>query len=65
MSTPMHCPGFESHKNLKSFMCKCPECGKQLEIFSDEFDKAHKCPGCKAPVDFSQCSIEGEAHHEK
>jgi hypothetical protein len=58
MSTPMHCPGFETHKELKSFTCKCPKCGKDLEIFSDEFDRPHKCPGCKEPVDFAQCAID-------
>ena len=44
MSTPQHCPGFEQFKGLKSFICKCPTCGKKVEIFSDEFDKPHKCP---------------------
>jgi DNA replicative helicase MCM subunit Mcm2 (Cdc46/Mcm family) len=58
MWTPQHCPGFEAHKELTSFVCKCPQCGKELEIFSDEFDKPRKCPGCKEPVDFTQCSIE-------
>ena len=43
MTTPMHCPGFEAHKMLKSFLCKCPNCGKENEIFSDEFDKPHAC----------------------
>jgi hypothetical protein len=58
MSTPMHCPGFESHKTLSSFECKCPNCGKLIEIFSDEFDKPHTCKGCKQPVDFTQCTLE-------
>ncbi len=64
-STPQHCPGFEAHKDLKSFNCKCPKCDKEIEIFSDEFDKPHKCPGCKEPVDFTQCSISAEGHHVK
>jgi hypothetical protein len=38
-STPQHCPGFQSFKDLKSFLCACPECGKEKEIFSDEFDR--------------------------
>jgi hypothetical protein len=62
MSTPMHCPGFEANKSLSSFMCKCPNCGKEKEIFSDEFDKQHTCPGCKQPIDFSQCAM--HAHGE-
>ncbi len=60
-STPKHCPGFDDFKNLKSFMCKCPECGAQVEIFSDEFDKSHVCPKCKKPIDFTQCTLEGHA----
>ena len=36
MTTPQHCPGWEQSKNLKSFECKCPSCGKEIEIFSDE-----------------------------
>lgn len=58
MSTPMHCPGFEANKALSSFICKCPKCGTELEIFSDEFDRPHKCKACKEPIDFSKCSIE-------
>jgi len=57
MSTPQHCPGFESLKNLKSFNCKCPECGKEKEIFSDEFDKTQHCDGCKKEIDFSLCTV--------
>ena len=45
MTNPMHCPGHEQFKNLKSFTCKCPNCGKEKEIFSDEFDKKHVCKG--------------------
>jgi hypothetical protein len=29
------------------------------EIFSDEFDKPQVCSKCKAPIDFSQCTLEG------
>ncbi|MBI9075674.1 MAG: hypothetical protein JEZ02_09710 [Desulfatibacillum sp.] len=58
MTTPQHCPGFEANKKLKSFTCKCPECGAELEIFSDEFDKPHTCKKCKKQVDFSQCKAD-------
>lgn len=61
MTTPQHCPGFEQHKNLQSFKCKCPGCDTEIEIFSDEFDKEHKCPGCKEPVDFTQCTLDAGA----
>ena len=61
MTTPMHCPGFRELKHLKSFVCKCPNCGKEKEIFSDEFDKEHTCSGCKQPIDFTQCTIDAEA----
>ena len=63
MNTPLHCPGMESFKNLKSFVCKCPACGKEKEIFSDEFNKEHKCSGCGEYIDFTQCKLEasGEA----
>ncbi|MCF8040295.1 MAG: hypothetical protein K9K64_04820 [Desulfohalobiaceae bacterium] len=57
-STPQHCPGFQSFKSLSAFTCNCPECGEELEIFSDEFNKPHTCPKCKKPVDFSKCSLE-------
>ncbi len=58
MSTPQHCPGFEQFKTLKSFVCKCPECGAEKEIFSDEFDRPHKCDKCKRPIDFTQCRLD-------
>jgi hypothetical protein len=57
-STPMHCPGFEEHKDLKAFICKCPKCGKENEIFSDEFDRPRRCVGCKERIDFRECTIE-------
>ncbi|MDD2604524.1 MAG: hypothetical protein RBR20_04265 [Desulfobacterales bacterium] len=61
MTTPQHCPGFEQHKSLKSFICKCPNCGETVEIFSDEFDREHVCKGCGKPIDFTQCTIDGAA----
>ncbi|SFN04464.1 hypothetical protein [Thermodesulforhabdus norvegica] len=61
VNTPKHCPGFEQFKHLTSFMCKCPECGKEIEIFSDEADKPHNCPGCGKPVDFTRCSLYAKA----
>ncbi|MBW1998907.1 MAG: hypothetical protein JRJ29_13210 [Deltaproteobacteria bacterium] len=57
MTTPMHCPGFQELKNLKSFICKCPNCGKEKEIFSDEFNREHFCSGCGEKIDFSKCEI--------
>ncbi|MCF8062780.1 MAG: hypothetical protein K9M82_09710 [Deltaproteobacteria bacterium] len=59
-TTPVHCPGFDDFKHLKSFVCKCPGCGTEKEIFSDEFDRMHTCKKCKQEIDFTQCSIEGE-----
>ncbi len=58
MSTPAHCPGFESLRNLSSFMCNCPKCGKKNEIFSDEFNRSHNCSSCGEPIDFSQCKVD-------
>ncbi len=61
MTTPQHCPGFQDLKNLKAFTCKCPECGKEKEIFSDEFDRKHICPECGKELDLSQCTPTGQA----
>ena len=61
MTTPQHCPGFQSFKTLKSFTCKCPNCSEEVEIFSDEFDKTHICKGCGKEIDFTQCKLEGGA----
>ena len=38
------CPG-QDDRNLKTEILKCPDCGCQVEIFSDEI-KVH-CPKCK------------------
>lgn len=59
MTTPMHCPGFETFRNLSSFLCRCPECGNEVEIFSDEFKREHLCAKCKKPIDFSKCAWQG------
>lgn len=61
VSTPTHCPGFQDLRNLSSFTCRCPECGKEIEIFSDEFNRPHTCSGCGKTIDFSQCAIESTA----
>ncbi len=59
--TPRDCAGHAAFKHLKSFTCDCPECGKEAEIFSDEFDKEHACKGCGLKIDFSKCELEAEA----
>jgi len=61
VTTPQHCPGFEQFKSLKSFKCKCPNCGQEIEIFSDEFNKTHVCSSCGQEVDFTQCRLDAEA----
>lgn len=58
MSTPAHCPGFENLRDLSSFSCRCPKCGKENEIFSDEFNRPHSCGSCGEPIDFTQCKVE-------
>ncbi len=55
--TDQHCPGFESNKSLSEVKVKCPECGKEWEIFSDEVEKSLKCTGCGAAVDAKSCSV--------
>jgi hypothetical protein len=60
MSTPQHCPGYADFKNLKVVTCICTQCGVEKEIFSDEFDRAHNCSGCGEPIDFAECTVEGE-----
>jgi hypothetical protein len=55
MTTPKHCPGYESFKELASFRCTCNHCGTHKEIFSDEFDKPHKCSSCGEMIDFTRC----------
>ena len=61
MSTPTHCPGFEQFQNLKSFICKCPKCDTPKEIFSDEFEKTHKCDKCGEEIDFTSCTYDAGA----
>ncbi len=58
MNTPVsHCPGFESLRDLESFVCKCNNCGTEVEIFSDEFNREHTCKNCKEKIDFKQCQL--------
>ena len=61
MTTPQHCPGFQDLKNLKSFICHCPNCGKEKEIFSDEFNRPHTCAGCGEEIDFTKCTLDTQA----
>lgn len=61
MRIPRHCLGFEQFKGLKSFVFKCPSCGKEAGIFSDELDKKHICRGCQQEIDFTKCIMTGGA----
>ncbi len=53
-----HCPGFESNKTLAEIKIKCPECGRESEIFSDEMDKKITCAGCKTQLDPAKCRVD-------
>ena len=60
MNTPnTHCPGFETFRDLKSYSCKCPNCGTEIEIFSDEFNRDHQCKKCHHLLDVNQCEYAG------
>lgn len=61
MTTPQNCPGFEKLKQLDSCVCKCSRCGKEVEIFSDEFHKEHQCKGCGEMMNFTECKIQFSA----
>jgi uncharacterized protein (DUF983 family) len=55
--TDQHCPGFESNKTLNEVKIKCPECGKECEIFSDEMNKNAKCAACGITFDPKNCLV--------
>jgi DNA-directed RNA polymerase subunit RPC12/RpoP len=42
------CPG-QDFRNLTMSVHRCPQCGKEVEMFSDEMKV--KCPHCKAVVE--------------
>ncbi len=52
-----HCPGFESNKTLSEVKVKCPECGNEWAVFSDELEKKVKCSACKASFDAKACKV--------
>ncbi len=53
-----HCPGFESNKSLAAVKIKCPECGLEIEVFSDEMDKKVTCVGCNVQLDPAECKVD-------
>ena len=55
--TDTHCPGFESNKSLKEVKLKCPDCGHEWEVFSDELGKTVKCRSCGSMLDAEKCKI--------
>jgi ribosomal protein S27E len=57
MTDQQHCPGFESSKSLSEVKVKCPECGVEMEIFSDELEKTTKCTACGAGFEPKECRI--------
>ena len=44
----LRCPG-QDGRNLKVSTCSCPNCGAEVEFFSDEMRV--KCPRCRKYVD--------------
>jgi ribosomal protein S27E len=50
-----HCPGFEANKKLAEVKVKCPACGKEMEVFSDELGKTIKCSACGAAIETKKC----------
>ncbi len=61
MTDTQRCPGNELNKNMQTYSCKCSECGKETEIFSDELNKSQKCTACGVELDTSQCALDGKA----
>jgi len=57
MTTPQHCPGYEQFKHLSSFNCRCPNCSKEYEVFSDEVERKHTCKACGKEIDFTRCQL--------
>lgn len=52
-----HCPGFEANKSLSEVKVKCPACGKEFEIFSDELEKKIKCAACSEVFEAKSCTV--------
>jgi uncharacterized protein (DUF983 family) len=55
--TTQHCPGFEANKALAEIKLRCPACGKEWEIFSDELEKKTKCAACGAAIEPKACVV--------
>lgn len=53
-----HCPGFENNKTLGEVKVKCPDCGVEFEVFSDETDKKVKCTACGVSMDPKACKCD-------
>lgn len=56
MSDQQHCPGFEANKTLAEVKVKCPDCGVEFEIFSDEIEKTAKCSACGSSFNPKECT---------
>ena len=46
-----HCAGYSAFKDLSSVMLKCPHCGKEKEVFTDELKKPQVCKACGKEID--------------
>ncbi len=40
-------------RNVTVFTCKCPQCGEEVEIFSDE--EKTKCSKCGREITMEEC----------
>ena len=45
------------NKTLNEIKLKCPECGVEFEVFSDEMEKKAKCTACGAAVEPKECIV--------
>jgi len=41
-TTPRHCPGWETFRNLKSFVCVCNHCGASKAVVNTRQVPGHK-----------------------
>lgn len=53
-----HCPGFEHNKSLSEVVLKCPDCGTEQAVFSDELAHRINCNDCGRVIDPAQHKVD-------
>ncbi len=57
MNASVNSHKFTNNNEIQPYICVCPECGNENEIFMGEFKNRQICVSCGCKIEFLKCAI--------